>query len=329
MRSLVLCSATLILSGCLSLDPPQGVLACVTSSDCPSGWSCSNARCYRSTGPEAGVATDAGARDAGMRDAAVVTETPDAGADAGPPPRPVVCTTCTAGTTTGCTGGQRCYLDWAYACTFCQAPTGLDAAVGEGCRTSADCRDGASCLRRRCREECDPAGGTCTNPAQHCFDMEATGGTGLCLDSCLPGALNCPDGDTCGLTTSWGGRRSSLCEPSGTTPRYGPCDNRTSFCGPSDYCMRYGTMTVCYPACGSDVFCGPSFDRCLHAVQDVAPTGASVGGCFEICDDSSDCPADFACVPYIEEFGFCAPRCHDDDDCQPGERCDLTAGWCM
>lgn len=65
----------LSVSGCLSTDPPEGVLACSTDAECPSGWACSGSRCRRSP-------HDAGRSDAQSFDAQVLADA--ARSDGGP-----------------------------------------------------------------------------------------------------------------------------------------------------------------------------------------------------------------------------------------------------
>src|SRR5689334_11349559 len=55
-------------TGCGSI--PEGVLACSSDGQCPSGWSCrANGRCYESPGGDAGMDVDGGQdTDAGPTD---------------------------------------------------------------------------------------------------------------------------------------------------------------------------------------------------------------------------------------------------------------------
>jgi hypothetical protein len=61
--------ASVALAGCLSVDPPEGRLACTADTDCPSGWACrSDSRCYRTgDGADGGARSDGGGEEDGAR----------------------------------------------------------------------------------------------------------------------------------------------------------------------------------------------------------------------------------------------------------------------
>jgi hypothetical protein len=241
------------LSGCLGVDPPDGVLVCTPTGGCPDAtWSCRDngegeLRCYRGPGEDSGMADagdapgmdtprdtagldvpeidggipdggnfdagDTGDLDAGMSDGGM----PDAGMpDAGPE----------------CITEAECPP----SPSFCVQAA---CVMGECTVRARDCSDGRSCTV----DACDDIGEACIHNVGTCPAGE------LC-DPDAPGPTGCVDAPDCTVTNVL-----TACPAM-------PCTTRTC---PAGSCVY--TPTVCTEdsnLCTQPTFCDPLTDACRY-----------------------------------------------------------------
>lgn len=147
-----------------------------------------------------------------------------------------------------CGAGTRCEkVGEARLCV----PAG-SRGVGEACvdaglafeenRSDEACVEGASCVAGRCRELCE---GVCDGN-EEC--IQVGGGVEVCASSCVPGARECEDGETCVPAEEVGG----ICQPAGTTPLFAACTAGGEPCVEGAICaleesgLEFGR---CLPSC--------------------------------------------------------------------------------
>lgn len=250
-------------SACLTLEPQEGRIRCnpaTVATDCPTGWSCVDERCYR-TAVDAGTATDAflEGMDAPGLDAAARPDAPgvdapglDApGLDAPAHDSPIV--------ESDAPGLDAFALD---------VPAVLDDAfvvpdAYSECMTNADCDDGNSCTV----ESCDSM--LCVRGPRDCDD-----GFSCTLDSCAEGsgcvhspdpAMMCTTGFRCEPTHP--SADASGCVPQSACTMASQCDDANpctvDACGAGMLCTN--TPRTCTPdasACTSAPVCNPTSGVC-------------------------------------------------------------------
>ena len=267
-----------VLTGCLSFDPPAGRLACTTDGECPDDWSCgSDARCY----PPGETRADAGPGDAGVGDADVGdagTEETDGGPVECDEPCRLVAPQC------GCPSGRGCYPNSDLSAVSCE-PAGTtperETCTGavNSCQPGLGCAvyDSGNLCIRFCEEDEDCTGG----PGSFCARvLSGVSGQEACTFSCNLVDQNCPSG--------------FRCEP-GTIP---PETARTA--------------TDCIEVEGSAA--GGNGDDC-STFRDCQPGFSCASGqCLAYCRFGTSCPSGGPCSelsPAIviggEEFGVCPP----------------------
>ncbi|MBO6939037.1 MAG: hypothetical protein JJ863_28975 [Deltaproteobacteria bacterium] len=186
--SSLLSLAVLLLTGCLSFDPPAGRLECSSDSECPNDWGCrSDGRCHPpgeldAGNPDAGLG-DAGPADGGEPDAAVCEE-----------PCRLIAPQC------GCPSGRGCYPNGDLTAVSCEAAgTTPEREVCTGAVNS--CEPGMGCVVyptanlciRFCENDADCTGG----PGSFCARVLSGGGQEACTFSCDLTEQNCPSGFRC------------------------------------------------------------------------------------------------------------------------------------
>lgn len=244
--------------------------------------------------------------------------------------------------TAECAGADVCYLPSG----SCNDP--LDACMGITCAAGEDCHQGS------CYPSCTDDG-DCTPPFV-CFEDRCQ------IEACDD--VNCPEGDTC-----VGGSCFAQCATDADCPAVNeecvtngianfcqlaadPCDGIA--CSGNETCIGGGCFPQCITAldCVGDTACFPmpadaAASGCAEqsgACDGIICASGEVcveGGCFQSCDDSTDCdepdhvcydatfcadatdpctdvecPASYACYG-----GACYPSCVDDDDCSPPNVC--------
>lgn len=210
--------ATLVLLGCLPSDPPEGVLACTSSTECPSGWSCRTDRCWRTPGSDAGPD---GGIDGGTVD--------DAGSDAGPVDGHVPVDTGIdadpgdAGPIRGCDPLTHAECGPSQRCAWVQLGDALgetrcidDGTVAEGGACTRgdhgdsghdDCQRGLVCISSACTPVCDLESATSCGAGAAClrfsglYEVGGTSLAGACRPTCDPlgrtPELTCPGTQGC------------------------------------------------------------------------------------------------------------------------------------
>ena len=230
MRAPIITGAltTMLLLGCLPDVPPEGVLACTSAAECPSGWSCRTDRCWRTPGVDAGIDADVVA-DAGPVDAQVA---PDTGSDADPGDAGPI-RGCDPLTHAECGAGQRCA--WVQLSADMGETRCVDdgtVAAGGACTRGAlgdsgydDCGRGLVCLDDLCTAVCDLEATSSCGARAGCFQFAGlfdVGGTtlaGACQPTCDPlertPELTCPSSQGCYESPSSAGSRFT-CALAGT-----------------------------------------------------------------------------------------------------------------
>lgn len=155
-------------------------------------------------------------------------------------------------------------------------------------------------------------------------------GVDVCLNRCEPGADACTAGYECLAVDEVGGALCVPVERSCSTPCLGVD------CAPGTYCQPdtgscEATSGLCEP-CSSDFACEGADALCVQL-------GATAGSarCGSMCDQSSDCPADYECVDVGagESLRQCVPQNRDCQDlclgvdCGPAGFCNSQTGDCV
>jgi hypothetical protein len=209
------------------------------------------------------------------------------------------------------------------------APDGPRGAVGDRCRTSADCASGEVCAADvpgggYCTSVCTatgqcPAGSACT---------ESSASSKVCIKTCGPGT-------SC--------RAEHLCSDGLCLPRCagdadcesGVCNKASGECGASRVANSCKVDLDCGPF---PAFCDKTRPEgycslpCGGARNVSCPDGAnctSSGACVQACGAPADCRSGLLCAPGAGGVKSCLPACVSNDDCGPGLRCDRGSGSCV
>ena len=249
--------------------------------------------------------------------------------------------TCTAGTPVVCTAQDQCHdvgtcNPATGVCSNPAKPNGTTCDDGNACTTVDTC-EGGTCIagtavvchaQDQCHDAgtCNPATGTCSNPAKAngttCDDGNACTRTDTCQAGTCTGANpvtcavpdQCHDAGTCNPAT---GICSNPAKPNGTT-----CDDGNA-CTRSDSCQT-GTCTG-----GNPVTCTAQ-DQC----HDVGTCNTATGVCSTpakpdgtSCNDANACTQTDTC-----QAGACTGTnpvvCSAQDQCHDAGTCNPSTGVC-
>jgi hypothetical protein len=215
--------------------------------------------------------------------------------------------TCAAGTTTftgvsGCDGAGTCVTPGTTSCFpfLC----GAGACKGT-CSGDADCASPAVCINGSCGLK--PNGAVCVG-GQECVSQICEQGV-CCATSC---------GGTCKSCALPNARGTCTNVASGDIDPHGQCTNllpascmTDGFCDGAGACRLYDASTTCAaPSC--------------PASQSTLTSGRT-------CDGRGTCqaPSSIPCAPYIcNGTTACKAACAGDNDCLPGNICDLATNRC-
>jgi hypothetical protein len=206
---------------------------------------------------------------------------------------------------------------------------GSPGAVGDRCRTSADCGSGEVCAADvpgggYCTAVCTttgkcPAGSACT---------DAGPASKVCIKICS-GSSSCRAEHLCS---------KGLCLPrcaADADCQSGVCNPATGQCGPSRVASTCKVDGDCGPF---PAFCDQTRPEgycslpCGGAQNLSCPDGAnctSSGACVQACTEPADCRTGLLCASGAGGVKSCLPACTSNDDCGPGLRCDRVAGTCV
>lgn len=175
--------------------------------------------------------------------------------------------------------------------------------VGEICGENGYCCDGLSC---NSDNYCVVQLPMCAGPDESCDNMPCCEGTCNQYDVCvleLPECVN--EGEACNFLPC--------------------CEGYT--CSAFDECVPVEVEPACVSAgqdctdldCCDGLYCSEVDNRCVVPED---PT-CGVEGCY--CDESNPCCHGFTCEDYS-----CVPKppCCTNEDCDPGQYCDISSGEC-
>ena len=239
---------------------------------------------------------------------------------------------CVAGPPKNCNDGNVCTDDGCDSTGGCTtapntAPcsdgnpcTNLGTCAAEECQPGLPipCNDGNPCTA----DDCSPAAGGCSNPAQDgpCNDGDACTLNDFCSEAaCQPG----PDPQTCDDKSPC---TDDACDPTAGcshTANTATCDDGNP-CTPTDLCSNLACVGTGLTSCDdgnpcTDDTCIPP-DGCQHIDNELP------------CDDGDACTTAGKCQAGACEPGQGVPSCCvDDSDCNDGSACTVdscTAGSC-
>jgi hypothetical protein len=204
-----------------------------------------------------------------------------------------------------CDGNGRCAMGPVITCApfSCEQPADGPPRCLSRCTTSDDCVRGRQCIAGSCGTKLDgvacAAASECTSG--FCVD-------GVCCDSACEGAcLSCVQPGALGVCRTVA---EGVKDPRGRCPDEGPgtC-GYTGACNGNGACARFSSGTICQAAtCTSNTV--------LHSAGRCDGTGNCIAG------------ADLTCAPFACAGGACTSSCSKDQDCAPGQACDLTTMSC-
>jgi hypothetical protein len=202
-----------------------------------------------------------------------------------------------------CDGDGHCATGPVVTC----APFSCDPSSGaprcySRCTSDDQCVKGRQCMAGSCGTKL--AGAVCGAGSEcssgFCVD-------GVCCDSvCAGPCLSCTQLGSVGMCRP---APEGLKDPRGLCPDEGATScGRTGTCNANGGCARYPTSTVCHPAsCSGTV---------LHSASRCDGAGLCVPG------------GDLTCAPFACAAGACNSTCQKNEDCAPGQVCDLATRSC-
>jgi hypothetical protein len=203
-----------------------------------------------------------------------------------------------------CDGDGQCQIGPVTTCApfACEQVSDAPPRCFSRCETSDQCVRGRQCVNGSCGTKLD--GATCDGA------IECTSGfcvDGVCCDSACEGAcLSCAQVGAVGICRPVA---DGVKDPRGLCPDEGPDScKRTGACNGNGGCARYSTSTVCVAAsCTGTV---------LHSTGRCDGAGTCVPG------------SDLTCAPFACAGGACNSVCQNDQDCAPGQACDVATRSC-